>query len=155
MQSSQTQWAARLRAVPDAFRAALAGADDRALRHRPAPTEWSAIEVVGHIVDKMGLWRERVERIAGAERPWLPGYDQDAAVREHTYQQGDPQALLDQLAQRCERFAAVVERLPDAMLDRQGVHEERGPMTLRQCIEVPLGSIPDHLAQLRAAPTSA
>jgi hypothetical protein len=145
----------RLRAVSDTFRAALAGADGGALRHRPAPTEWSAIEVVGHIVDKMGLWRERVERIGAEERPLLADYDQDAAVREHDYQHGDPQALLHQLAQRCERFAAVVERLPDAALDRQGVHEKRGPMTLRQCIEAPLDSIPDHLAQLRAALASA
>ncbi len=65
----QSEWAARLRAVPEDFRAALSGADDRALRHRPAPGEWSAVEVVGHIVDKMDAWRERVERIAGEERP--------------------------------------------------------------------------------------
>lgn len=151
----QSEWAAHLRAIPDDFRAALSSADDRALRHRPASGEWSAVEVVGHLVDKMDAWRERVVRIAGEERPRLPGYDQDASVRDHAYQQGDPQALLDQLTQQCERFAAVVERLPDSALDRQGVHEEQGPMTLRQCIEAPLGSLPGHLAQLRAALASA
>jgi hypothetical protein len=147
----QSEWAARLRAVPGDFRTAIAGVDDHTLRHRPAAGEWSAIEVVGHLVDKMGLWRERVERIASEEWPWLPGYDQDASVRNHAYQQSDPQALLNQLAERCERFAAIVERLPNTALEWQGVHEEQGPLTLRQCIEVPLESLPGHLAQLRAA----
>ncbi len=40
-----------------------------------------------------------------------------------------------------------------AALQREGVHEEIGPMTLRRCIELPLESAPEHLEQLRAAQT--
>ena len=151
MPSIQEVWAGQLREIPATFRNALLLQDDRAMRHRPAPGEWSAVEVVGHMIDKMQNWSRRTERILNEERPTLPGYDQDASVREHDYQHADVEALLEQLEQSCEHFAAVVERIPDSALDRQGVHSEVGPITLRYCIEAPIQSAGDHLEQLRAA----
>ena len=103
------------------------------------------------MIDKMFHWSNRVERILLEERPTLPGYDQDAEVREHGYQCADPAVLHARLQQRCEHFAALVALLPSSALQREGVHGEYGPMTLRQCIEAPLESVPEHLEQLRAA----
>ena len=151
MSTEQEQWAAQIREIPTVFRAVLLLNDDHAIRHRPAAGEWSAVEVVGHMIDKMQIWTGRVERLMVEERPALPGYDQDALVREHDYLHADPEVLFEQLRQACERFAALVERIPTSALQREGVHEEFGPMTLRQCIEAPLESVPGHLEQLRAA----
>lgn len=151
MGAEQAQWATQLRAIPNTFRQALRTADDRAIRHRPAPGEWSAIEVLGHMVDKLYHWCNRVERISLEERPTLPGYDQDAEVRKHDYQHADPSVLFEHLQQHCERFAAIVASLPFAALQREGVHSEFGPMTAQQCIEATLGAVPEHLQQLRAA----
>ena len=151
MPGEQHALAERLRAIPADFRAATIALDDSALRHRPAAGEWSAIEVLGHIVDKMEEWTLRVERIAAEDHPLLRVYDQDAYVRERGYQERPLQQLLDKLTQTSSHFADVVERLPAAALDREGVHEEAGPLTLRQCILAPLDSLPGHLAQLRAA----
>ena len=55
MSTEQEQWAAQLREVPATFRMALLS-DDHAIRHRPAVGEWSAVEVVGHMIDKMHIW---------------------------------------------------------------------------------------------------
>lgn len=150
MSAEQEHWAAQIREIPALFRMALLR-DDHAIRHRPAAGEWSAIEVVGHMIDKMGIWIGRVERLLAEERPALPAYDQDALVREHDYQHADPEELFEQLRQACERFAGLVERVPVSALQREGVHEEFGPITLRQCITYPLESSPEHLQQLRAA----
>lgn len=155
MQEEQRRWAARIREITFEFQVAVGNAGDAAVRHRPAPGEWSAVEVIGHMIDKMGYWSWRVERIAAEERPDLPGYDQDASVREHDYQQANPGALLDELVAACDRFATIVEALPDEALDREGIHSEYGPITARRCIEMPLGSVAPHLEQLRAALTSA
>lgn len=87
------------------------------------------------------------------ERLALLSYYQDALVRVHNYQHADPDVLFEQLRQACERFATLVERTPISALQREGVHEEVGPMTLRRCIELPLESAPEHLEQLRAAQT--
>lgn len=155
MDAEQVQWATQFREIPITFRQALRTEDDRAIRHRPALGEWSAIEVLGHMIDKMSLWSNRVERILHEERPSLPGYDQDAGVRDHGYQHADPAVLSEHLQQRCERFAALVAALPSSALQREGVHGEFGPMTLRQCIQAALESAPEHLAQLCAAQEAA
>jgi hypothetical protein len=152
MSNEQEEWAAQMREIPVVFRGALLN-DDHAIRHRPADGEWSAIEVVGHMIDKMRIWTSRVERIMAEEKPALPTYDQDALVREHDYQHAEPAVLFKQLRQECERFASLIERIPASALEREGVHEEFGPMTLRQCITVPLESSHEHLKQLRAAQT--
>src|SRR2546421_4839797 len=150
MSSKQEQWAVQIREVPATFRMALVS-EDRAIRHRPAAGEWSAVEVVGHMIDKMHIWTGRVERLMVEERPALPGYDQDALVREHDYLHADPEVLFERLRQACERFATLVESIPISALQREGGHEEVGPMTLRQCVEAHLESVPGHLEQLRAA----
>ena len=153
MQTEQAQLAARIREVPGTFRNVVRLDDDRVIRQRPAPGEWSAIEVLGHMVGKMYHWSNRVERVLREDRPELPGYDQDAEVREYAYQDADPVVLLKDLQQQCEHFAVLVESIPTSALQREGVHGENGPMTLLQCIQAPLNSVPEHLAQLHAAQT--
>src|SRR5438046_555570 len=44
----------------------------------------------------------------------------------------------------------IIVGIPISALQREGVHEEVGPMTLRRCIELPLESGPE---QLRAVQT--
>ncbi|GHO47062.1 hypothetical protein KSX_52250 [Ktedonospora formicarum] len=149
--AEQIQWAAQLREIPQTFRNALRAGDEQIFRHRPAAGEWSAIEVVGHMIDKMSHWSRRVERIAYEKRPTLPGYDQDAEVLEHGYQQADPAVLFEDLQQQCERFAALVAALPSSALPREGIHGEYGPMTLQQCIQAPLESVAEHIEQLHTA----
>ncbi|HXX79641.1 MAG TPA: DinB family protein [Ktedonobacteraceae bacterium] len=151
MSTEQEQWAAQIRGIPAFFREALLPSDDAAIRQRPAEGEWSAIEVVGHMIDKMQIWASRVERILAEERPILPGYDQDALVREHDYQHADPNVLFEHLSQACERYASIVEYVPTSALNHEGVHEEFGSMTIRQCIEATLDSVSVHLVQLRVA----
>lgn len=155
METTQARWATELRAIPGIFRQALRISDEQVIRHRPAAGEWSAIEVLGHMIDKMFHWSRRVERIAREEQPTLPGYDQDAEVREHGYQQADPAALCAELQQHCERFATLVAALPSSALQRQGIHGEYGPMTLQQCVQAPLESVAEHLEQLRTAQEAA
>ena len=58
MSTEQEQWAAQIREVPAVFRMALLS-DDHAIRHRPAADEWSAVEVVGHMIDTMQIWTSR------------------------------------------------------------------------------------------------
>ena len=111
MSSEQEQWAVQLREIPAVFRRALLSAD-HAIRHRPATGAWSAIEVVGHMIDKMQIWFSRVERLMIEERPALPAYDQDALVRDHDYLLADPEVVCEHLRQECKRFAILVEHIP-------------------------------------------
>ncbi len=152
MANEQAEWAAKIREIPLTFGKLVAATPEAALRHRPAEGEWSPIEVVGHIADKMEWWAERVERITTEDAPELEGKDQDAAVRDHAYQQADPQTLLQKLTDSSESFAKLVESLPNPALDLQGHHRGmKAMLTIRQCIEMPLGSIHEHLLQFQEA----
>src|SRR5258707_13766784 len=68
MSTEQAQWATQIREIPPIFRRALLLSDDRAIRHRPAVGAWSAVEVVGHMIDKMQIWPSRVECLLVKER---------------------------------------------------------------------------------------
>jgi hypothetical protein len=154
MDTEQARWATQLREIPMPCRQALQVDEVWAIRHRRAAGEWSAIEVLGHMIDKMVHWSHRVERIACEDRPTLPGYDQDAAGREPGYQQADPAALFGPLQQPCDPFATLVAALPSSALQREGIHGQYGPygpMTLQQCIQAPLESAAEHRQQLRTA----
>ena len=151
MQTEQEQFAAQIREVPTTFHNVLRTDDDSAIRRRPASGEWSAIEVLGHMIDKMYHASNRVNRVLNEERPLLLAYDQDAEVRTHNYQNADPLALQRALQRQCEQFAILVVPIPSASLLREGLHSENGVMTLRQCIMAPLNSVPEHLEQLHKA----
>jgi uncharacterized damage-inducible protein DinB len=153
MNTQQEQWATQIRQIPTTFYQAIRSTSDQAIRRRPALEEWSAIEVLGHMIDKMTHWSNRIEHILREERPFLPEYDQDREVYEHKYQQADPEVLHERLQQHCERFATLVASLPSSALQREGVHSDYGPMTIQQCIETPLASVSEHLEQLSTAQT--
>ena len=142
--------AAELRRIPALFQAAVARATLDELRKRPAAGEWSAVEVLGHMVDKMTVWRGRVLLIAAQDDPAIAGFDQNARVLEMRYQEADAGALTARLAAACEAFAATVEPLAPAALRREGIHSEMGRITARDCVTVPINAARAHLAQLEA-----
>ena len=143
--------AEQIAAVAPNVAAATSDADDETLRRRPEPGEWCALEVVGHLVDKMEIWRARVQTIASQERPYLDLYDQDALVQARSYRTAELGDLLEELAAGCAAFAGTIRTLREEMAGRTGIHPEYGQLTLRQCVQIPLASVGPHLAQLRAA----
>ncbi len=145
------EYAASIRQIPSPFDRAVRNAPDDLLRRRPSPEEWSAVEILGHMVDKMTIWRVRLATILWKDDPAILGYDQDELVRANNYQESKTLSLVKALAKACELFAAVVESTTPALLSRKGRHSELGPISGTQCIEIPLQAAQDHLAQLRRA----
>lgn len=143
--------AERIQEVPQRVASHVSAATDDGLRARPAPGEWSAIEVVGHLADKLEIWRRRVERVATEDRPELDPYDQDELVRNAKYQDADLDGLIGSLRTSAQLFADVVRKLADGALNRSGRHGEYGDVTLRDCITRPLDSVDDHLVQIDRA----
>jgi hypothetical protein len=81
------------------------------MRRRPEPGEWCALEVAGHLVDKLEIWRARAQAIASQERPYLDLYDEDALVQARSYRT----AQLDDLPEELARWLCRVRRhRPDA-----------------------------------------
>jgi len=112
--------------VPAALRTACATVADLlrreelapALRIRPAPDVWSALEYAGHLRDVCLAQRDRVLLALVVDTPsFVPIYrDERAALAR--YNDDDPRAVADELVMAAELFARLFGRLDSAELAR-------------------------------------
>jgi hypothetical protein len=130
------QIAALLRAGALALRAELTALPDAVLRHHPAPGEWCAKEVLGHLIEaERRGFAGRITQILAEDRPVLVGWDQEAVARERRDCERPLTPLLDEfLALREEGAALVVPLLPDH-LARGGQHPKVGFLTVADLIQ--------------------
>src|SRR6266851_1502406 len=79
--------------TPGAVRAmiATAAAD---LRRRPAESEWSVLELVGHLADAELVMAARYRWVLAHEEPPIAAYDQDRWVDRLRHNEDDPRDLL-------------------------------------------------------------
>jgi uncharacterized damage-inducible protein DinB len=89
-----------LRMTPDWLEVMTANLTDAQWRQRPAENQWSALEVVRHLLDiETDLYGARVRQTATGERTDFtgdPGFNADGLAIERRYNEADPkQALAD------------------------------------------------------------
>jgi hypothetical protein len=148
MYSEQDELLKALRSNPVTVRALLRDLDDAAIRARPAPGEWSIVEVVAHLGDTEERTLGRVRRMLDEDNPTLPGFDQAALAVERRYHEMDfAEALRRFLSLRAEHLA-LLEALDDAGWRRPGVHAENGPMSVQLYESHIAGEDADHMAQI-------
>jgi DinB superfamily len=136
-------------AQPAVLRALLIEAGDD-LRTRPEPSEWSVVELIGHIVDAELNSAVRYRSILAEDEPDLVPYDQDLwANRLHST--SDP---VDELLTTFDALRAANLRLwkatPAADRARVGQHLERGPESYELTFRLLAGHDRVHVAQARA-----
>lgn len=119
------------------------------LRRPEAPGRWSVGEVLAHLADSEVVWAFRLRMVLGQERPSLAGYDQDAWAERLSYADVDPSSSLDRFDVARRWNLALLDRLPDEVLDRVGVHAERGDESVRHMIRLYAGHDLVHVAQIR------
>lgn len=128
------------------LRAIVGAASDR-LRDRPAPTEWSVIECIGHLLDSEIVTTGRVRWIVAEEEPAILGYDQDRWVDGLRHRDDDPDALIalfDALRTANLRLWATT---PPNARERVGIHSERGAESYALTWRLVAGHDRFHLAQ--------
>jgi hypothetical protein len=122
-----------LAAFPEQLKRQIAGLDEAALRFRPAPDEWSIMELVGHIIDVGTMWPARTRQMLATDNPTLAAVD-PAWVRQRDYQNKQPDFLLITLAEQRAEYVEFLRILRPAQLARTGIHPTRGPLTVEQGI---------------------
>jgi hypothetical protein len=114
----------------------LRGVAEPELRRPEAPGKWSVIQVVQHLADSDLVAGYRTRMMLSADRPTLPGYDQDRWAGEFHYDQVPISQALDQLrALRAANLHLWKQLTPD-QLDRVGLHAERGAETVRHLLRL-------------------
>ena len=134
-----------LASTPADIARAAARCDAEAGRARPAADQWSAADILNHLVDVERRYHARLRRIADEERPTLAHIGPDEARH-------DPQATCQQLAARfCnarQETLALLRGLPRGGWARRAVHETLGDLRMDQVVRGLVVHDVAHLAQL-------
>jgi uncharacterized damage-inducible protein DinB len=127
------------------LRRAVAGMSREQLTARPVPGKWSALEVVCHLADFEPILADRMKRVIAEERPSLLGADEQRFAAALAYHERDVEEELTLIEQTRRQLARVLRTLPESALQRVGVHNERGPLTLEQLLTTATNHIHHHV----------
>jgi hypothetical protein len=113
--------------------------------------DWSASEVVGHLVDAARYWGARMRRVVYEQSPALDPYDENLMVRLAAYRYWPLDVLLREFRLLSQDTVAFLRALPAEAWDRTGTHETRGILTLHQVVEIEAEHEQNHARQLGEA----
>jgi len=130
---------------PGLLRRALAGMSPEQLQARPVAGKWSTLEVVCHLADFEPILADRIKRILAEDHPQLISADENRFAAQLAYHQRDLEEELVIIERTRSQLARILRTHPDAILQRVGVHSERGPRTLEQMFTSAINHIPHHV----------
>lgn len=132
-------------AGPKVVRNAVAGMSREQLLARPVAGKMSTLEVVAHLADFEPVYTDRMKRVIAEERPTLMGADEKKFLAALQYHERDVEEELAIIEKSRSQMARILRKLPDAVLSRVGVHNERGPITLEQLLGYAITHIAHHV----------
>jgi DinB superfamily len=148
---SPPQVAALLRAHASAVRAEMEALPDSVLSWHPAQDEWCAKEVLGHVIEtERRGFAGRIRNILEGDEPALAAWDQRQVAAERLDCERDAAELLREYLQQRETSMGLVAGLRPDQLDRAGVHERVGRLTVRDLLHEWVHHDRGHLRQLLA-----
>ncbi len=136
-------------ATTEMLRCELSGLDADGASFHPAPGEWCAKEIVGHLIeaDKRGF-SGRVRRILASDRPQLDAWDQPQVAADRGDCAKTWPDLLSELTLVRNDGLALFDELTDADLERVGLHSLVGELTVRDVLHEWPFHDRDHVKQL-------
>ena len=138
---------ARLPAILDAL---LADVDEPMWRTRPAPSEWSAVEIVCHLRDEETEdFGARVRVIAEGGTTFVP-IDPERWAKDRRYRDDDPRTALTAVKQRRRDNLAFLTLLAPARLERVVDQPKLGTMSGLDLVAAWVTHDRLHVAQLAA-----
>lgn len=142
---SQQQMIAEYAAGAETLRKAVAGMSAEQVRARPIAGKWSTLEVVCHLADFDPILADRMKRIIAHDKPLLLGADEQHFARSLAYDDRDIEDELKLIELTRKQMARILSKLPAEAFQRQGVHSERGLVTLEQMVRITTRHIPHHV----------
>jgi hypothetical protein len=140
---------ARFAGNGDAIAAVVRGVSDEQTRWKPAPDEWSILEVINHLFDEEREdFRQRVDLTLHRPEDHWPPIDPEGWVVSRGYQQRDPVSSLESFLR--ERRASVqwLASLQDPNWESTHHHPAIGSMTAGEILGAWLAHDHLHLRQL-------
>lgn len=123
------------------------------LRAHEGETEWSAMQVLGHVTEMIPYWLGQCQMLILAGIPPLFGRTPDAPERLAGPERGataEVGALLGVLNEEVQAAARIIRGMTPAERDKRGRHVRRGEMRVEDVVELHVvAHVEEHLAQVR------
>ena len=131
------------------LQAEIAGIDDAILRRPEKPGKWSIMQVIQHLADSEAVYRYRIRKILAQPTPNIQGYDQDLWAANLNYNEMDLHEALEIIHVLRAANLKMLRGLNETQLERYGLHNERGPESVRKILQMIAGHDILHLNQIR------
>jgi len=138
-----------IRRYKDGHRAvteAMQGIRDEEL-DRSASGEWTPRQIAHHLADSEMMSAIRLRRLIAEDGPTLMGYDEKAFGERLTGNRPIAPSL-EAMRWARETTAQILDRLSEEDWRRAGTHEESGPYSVEQWLEIYAAHGHDHAAQI-------
>jgi DinB superfamily len=118
------------------------------LRKRPAPEQWSVIEILAHLADSEVVCGWRLRAIVGAPGTPIEAYDQNAWAAAGHYATRDPNQCIEQFRAMRKANLSLLNSLTPEQWSHCGMHAERGKETVEQIVSLIAGHDLNHVQQI-------
>lgn len=96
----------------------------------PVPNTWSIRQIIIHVMDSDLVATHRMKRIVAEHRPLLIAYDETGFAQRCFYERMNVELVCDLFEKNRLHTAEFLRCLPDDAFAREGVHNQRGLVTL-------------------------
>jgi hypothetical protein len=143
--------AALLDSAMTTLRAELAALPEPVRTYHPAPGEWCAKEVVGHLIEaERRGFAGRIRIILAGDTPQLEAWDQVEVARARRDCARDAVELVDELARTRTDSVTLVNALGEADLARAGLHPKVGLLRVSDLLHEWVHHDRNHVKQILA-----
>ena len=106
-------------------------------RRKPADDVFSVVENICHLRDiEVDGYAARIQRILREDEPFLPDLNGSELAAERRYNEQELAAALDAFTDARRGNVLAVKELSSAQLERRGVFENTGAITLSRLLEM-------------------
>src|SRR5580692_1794207 len=138
----------QLRAVIDEIPSRLKELQIARVELKPSPSKWSPKEELRHLLDSAANNHQRIVRTQLEDKPKMPGYDGDAWVELHRYQQRDWQEMIELWRDLNQQLLAAAEAVPDSAWSGTCTIAHFQPLTLKFVFEDYIDHMLHHLTHI-------
>jgi len=118
------------------------------LELKPLASSWSPKEELGHLLDSAANNHQRIVRAQLEDEPKMPGYDGDAWVELHRYQQRNWQEMIELWRALNKQLLVAAEAVPDSAWSRTCTIADSLPLTLKFVFEDYIDHMTHHLQHI-------
>ena len=138
----------RLRALINEVPPKLSKLPPSQVKLKPSPGKWSPKEELGHLLDSAANNHQRIVRTQLEDEPKMPGYDGNAWVELHKYEERDWQEMIDLWRALNRQLLVAAEAVPESAWSRTCTIADSLPLTLKFVFEDYIDHMVHHLKHI-------